>query len=45
MLDLVVAGAGVAGLVAIAEARRLGAEVLVFEKLDRPGGSSASRTG
>jgi fumarate reductase flavoprotein subunit len=39
MPDVVVAGAGVAGLVAAAEARRLGADVLVFEKLDRPGGS------
>jgi succinate dehydrogenase/fumarate reductase flavoprotein subunit len=37
--DLVVAGAGMAGLVAAAEARRLGADVLVVEKQDRPGGA------
>jgi fumarate reductase flavoprotein subunit len=37
--DLVVAGAGMAGLAAAAEARRLGAAPLVLEKLDRPGGS------
>jgi fumarate reductase flavoprotein subunit len=37
--DLVVAGAGMAGLVAAAEARRLGADPLVLEKLERPGGS------
>lgn len=34
-----VAGAGMAGLVAAAEARRLGADPLVLEKLDHPGGS------
>jgi succinate dehydrogenase/fumarate reductase flavoprotein subunit len=39
MADLVVAGAGLAGLAAAAEARRLGARPLVLEKLDRPGGS------
>jgi succinate dehydrogenase/fumarate reductase flavoprotein subunit len=43
--DLVVAGAGMAGLVAAAEARRLGANVLVFEKLDRPGGSMRLSSG
>jgi fumarate reductase flavoprotein subunit len=43
--DLVVAGAGMAGLVAAAEARRLGAEALVFEKLDRPGGSMRLSSG
>jgi fumarate reductase flavoprotein subunit len=43
--DLVVAGAGMAGLVAAAEARRLGAHVLVFEKLDRPGGSMRLSSG
>jgi len=37
--DLVVAGAGMAGLVAAAEAVSLGAEVVVHEKGDRPGGS------
>src|SRR5215212_4216796 len=39
MPDLVVAGAGMAGLAAAAEARRLGADPLVVEKLSRPGGS------
>jgi NADPH-dependent 2,4-dienoyl-CoA reductase/sulfur reductase-like enzyme len=43
--DLVVAGAGMAGLVAAAEARRLGASVAVFEKLDRPGGSMRLSSG
>jgi fumarate reductase flavoprotein subunit len=38
-LELVVAGAGMAGLVAAARARELGAEVRVFEKGTRPGGS------
>jgi fumarate reductase flavoprotein subunit len=37
--DLVVAGAGMAGLVAAARARELGADVVVHEKGDRPGGS------
>jgi succinate dehydrogenase/fumarate reductase flavoprotein subunit len=37
--DLVVAGAGMAGLVAAARARELGASVVVHEKGDRPGGS------
>ena len=37
--DLVVAGAGMAGLVAAAEAVSLGATVVVHEKGDRPGGS------
>jgi succinate dehydrogenase/fumarate reductase flavoprotein subunit len=37
--DLVVAGAGMGGLVAAARARELGADVLVLEKGDRPGGS------
>jgi succinate dehydrogenase/fumarate reductase flavoprotein subunit len=37
--DLVVAGAGMAGLVAAARARELGADVVVYEKGDRPGGS------
>ena len=39
MPDLVVAGAGMAGLAAAARARELGAEVVVHEKGDRPGGS------
>jgi fumarate reductase flavoprotein subunit len=43
--DVVVAGAGMAGLVAAAEARRLGAQVIVFEKLDRPGGSMRLSSG
>jgi fumarate reductase flavoprotein subunit len=37
--DLTVAGAGMAGLVAAARARELGASVTVLEKGDRPGGS------
>ena len=45
MPDLVVAGAGMAGLVAAAEARRLGAEPLVLEKLERPGGSMRLSSG
>jgi fumarate reductase flavoprotein subunit len=43
--DLVVAGAGMAGLVAAAEARRHGADVEVVEKLDRPGGSMRLSSG
>jgi succinate dehydrogenase/fumarate reductase flavoprotein subunit len=43
--DLVVAGAGMAGLVAAAEARRLGAAPVVLEKLDRPGGSMRLSSG
>jgi succinate dehydrogenase/fumarate reductase flavoprotein subunit len=43
--DLVVAGAGMAGLVAAAEARRMGAVPAVFEKLDRPGGSMRLSSG
>ena len=39
MPDLVVAGAGMAGLAAAARARELGADVVVHEKGDRPGGS------
>jgi fumarate reductase flavoprotein subunit len=45
MPDVVVAGAGMAGLVAAAEARRLGAEPLVLEKLARPGGSMRLSSG
>jgi monoamine oxidase len=43
--DLVVAGAGMAGLVAAAEARRLGAVPVVREKLERPGGSMRLSSG
>ena len=39
MARLVVAGAGMAGLVAAVRARELGADVVVHEKGDRPGGS------
>src|SRR5919108_1012222 len=45
MSDLVVAGAGMGGLVAAAEARGLGASVLVLEKLGRPGGSMRLSSG
>jgi succinate dehydrogenase/fumarate reductase flavoprotein subunit len=43
--DLVVAGAGMAGLVAAAEARSRGAEVVVLEKGDRAGGSMLLSSG
>jgi fumarate reductase flavoprotein subunit len=45
MADLMVAGAGMAGLVAAAEARRLGAEPMVLEKLRWPGGSMRLSSG
>ena len=45
MPDLVVAGAGMAGLVAAVQARELGADVLVREKGDRPGGSMLLSSG
>jgi fumarate reductase flavoprotein subunit len=45
MPDVLVAGAGMAGLVAAAEARRLGAEPLVLEKLEQPGGSMRLSSG
>jgi succinate dehydrogenase/fumarate reductase flavoprotein subunit len=45
MPDLVVAGAGMAGLSAAAHARALGAEVLLLEKGDRPGGSMLLSSG
>jgi succinate dehydrogenase/fumarate reductase flavoprotein subunit len=45
MPDLIVAGAGMAGLTAAAEARRLGAEPLAVEKLERPGGSMLLSSG
>jgi succinate dehydrogenase/fumarate reductase flavoprotein subunit len=43
--ELVVAGAGMAGLVAAARARELGASVIVREKGDRPGGSALLSSG
>jgi succinate dehydrogenase/fumarate reductase flavoprotein subunit len=43
--DLIVAGAGMAGLAAAAEASSLGADVLLLEKLDRPGGSMLLSSG
>jgi phytoene dehydrogenase-like protein len=39
MPEVIVAGAGMAGLAAAAHARRRGASVLLLEKLARPGGS------
>jgi fumarate reductase flavoprotein subunit len=45
MPDLVVAGAGMAGLVAAARARELGAHVVVYEKGERPGGSMLLSSG
>ena len=43
--DLVVAGAGMAGLVAAVQAAEQGASVLVLEKGDRPGGSMRLSSG
>lgn len=45
MPTVVVAGAGMAGLVAAARARELGADVVVHEKGDRPGGSMLLSSG
>jgi fumarate reductase flavoprotein subunit len=45
MPDVVVAGAGMAGLAAAAEARRLGATPLLLEKLARAGGSMRLSSG
>jgi succinate dehydrogenase/fumarate reductase flavoprotein subunit len=45
MPDLIVAGAGMAGLCAAARARELGASVTVLEKGDRPGGSMLLSSG
>lgn len=45
MPDLVVAGAGMAGLAAAARARELGANVVVHEKGDGPGGSMVLSSG
>jgi fumarate reductase flavoprotein subunit len=43
--EVVVAGAGMAGLAAAARARELGGRVAVYEKGDRPGGSMALSSG
>jgi succinate dehydrogenase/fumarate reductase flavoprotein subunit len=43
--DLIVAGAGMGGLVAAAQARELGATVTVYEKGNRPGGSMLLSSG
>jgi fumarate reductase flavoprotein subunit len=45
MPDIFVAGAGMAGLAAAAEARRLGATPVVLEKLDHTGGSMRLSSG
>ncbi|HET8672581.1 MAG TPA: FAD-dependent oxidoreductase [Thermoleophilaceae bacterium] len=45
MPDLLVAGAGMAGLAAAARARELGGSVQVLEKGDRPGGSMLLSSG
>jgi fumarate reductase flavoprotein subunit len=45
MADLLVAGAGMAGLCAAAHARALGAQVVLLEKGDRPGGSMLLSSG
>ena len=45
MPELVVAGAGMAGLVAAVEATERGADVVVLEKGDRPGGSMRLSSG
>jgi succinate dehydrogenase/fumarate reductase flavoprotein subunit len=45
MADLVVAGAGMAGLCAAAEARARGADVLLLEKAAAPGGSMLLSSG
>ena len=45
MADLVVAGAGMAGLCAAAEARARGADVIVVEKGDRAGGAMLLSSG
>jgi fumarate reductase flavoprotein subunit len=45
LAELVVAGAGLAGLVAAVRARELGATVVVQEKGDRPGGSMRLSSG
>jgi fumarate reductase flavoprotein subunit len=45
MPDLVIAGAGMAGLVAAARARELGADVVLYEKGHRPGGAMLLSSG
>lgn len=45
MADLVVAGAGMAGLAAAARGRELGASVVLYEKGDRAGGSMLLSSG
>src|SRR3954454_5032034 len=45
MPDLIVAGAGMAGLCAAAEARSRGADVLLLEKATAPGGSMLLSSG
>ena len=45
MCDLVIAGAGMAGLAAAATATELGADVVVYEKGTRPGGSMLLSSG
>jgi succinate dehydrogenase/fumarate reductase flavoprotein subunit len=45
MPDLIVAGAGMAGLCAAAQARELGADVVVLEKTSRAGGSMLLSSG
>src|SRR5256885_6251437 len=45
MPDLIVAGAGLAGLAAAAHARERGADVLLLERGDRPGGSMLLSSG
>jgi fumarate reductase flavoprotein subunit len=45
MPDVIVAGAGMAGLVAAADARARGAQPLVLEKLGRPGGAMRLSSG
>jgi flavin-dependent dehydrogenase len=42
---VIVAGAGMAGLVAAARARELGVEAVVYEKGTRPGGSMLLSSG
>lgn len=43
--DIVIIGAGAAGLTAAVEAERLGAEVVVLEKMPKIGGNSLRATG
>ncbi len=44
-VDVVIVGAGIAGMTAAIEAKAAGADVLVLEKLDRVGGSSVTSGG